>query len=440
MRNLLRFAAVMILPVTVFVMMSCEGPRGPAGKDGQDGQDGVDANETCKTCHSATDVDRISVEFQFSKHHYGEVAFEEAGSTGCTPCHTQQAFLYVVENNIPSTFQTTNSGVSWFNSYASIPSQTLGEIGCATCHNQLHTTYGRGDTVLTTTAAVSMTMWGGAKSINLTQDGGRSNLCAKCHQPRPLTASLSGGYVVKYDSLRDSPNLPFYDSTRAATTNYLRPSYRTHVHYGTVSAVFAGEGGIEFPGTLAYDNSAHTTLASCQDCHMAEVYGVAGGHTFNVKGNFNGCNASGCHTGVSSSNSTFWTGPRNEIKGLLNALADSLNNLGHGMKILHSNADAESNLWAGLTTGNYDGYLDIYDPSTNPSGAWQNPTVSGSWTTAQKSENYAKPQFPSLKNGHMGAMINFQFALREYSLGIHNTKYVKALLTNSIAVVDAANN
>jgi hypothetical protein len=37
-----------------------------------------------------------------------------------------------------------------------------------------------------------------------------------------------------------------------------------------------------------------------------------------------------------------------------------------------------------------------------------------------------------LKNVVVGSMINFQMCLREYSLGIHNYKYTKALLQNSI--------
>ena len=53
----------------------------------------------------------------------------------------------------------------------------------------------------------------------------------------------------------------------------------------------------------------------------------------------------------------------------------------------------------------------------------------------QKATNNAMPIFPSLTNGVMGAMINFQMCLREYSLGIHNTKYTKALLQNSIETI-----
>ena len=44
----------------------------------------------------------------------------------------------------------------------------LGELNCFTCHSSLHTTYeGTDFSPLTNTAAVSMTMWEGAKSINV---------------------------------------------------------------------------------------------------------------------------------------------------------------------------------------------------------------------------------------------------------------------------------
>ena len=164
------------------------------------------------------------------------------------------------------------------------------------------------------------------------------------------------------------------------------------------------------------------------------INGKAGGHTFWAKGNFNGCNATGCHTGVNSS-SALWTGTRTDVKALLDALAAKINAVGGATPILHSESDPEANLWAGNTTGNWDGYLNIYDPSTNPGGAWKNPGSTSSYTQAQKDINNALPTFPSLTNGVMGAMINFQMCLREYSLGIHNTKYTKALLQNSIDII-----
>ncbi len=437
----------MMLVAACFVLVSCtkegpQGPVGPAGPAGANGADGKDGQELCKNCHAKSIVDAIAVEFQMSKHNWGGAAFEEAGNTTCAPCHEQKAYVYVCANNTPATFTFNATTKKWVNDYSVPASEAIGEISCFTCHSSLHTTYGAEDLALTNTAPVAMTMWGGAKTIDLAQGGGISNLCVKCHQPRPLTATATydaSSRLINYDSLRDYPDVMFYDSTAGAANKQIRPSYRMHVHYGTVGAVYAGMGGIEFTGSLSYSNSKHTTVATCQDCHMADpMTGVAGGHSFNMRNakesalsasttwNFGGCNISGCHTGMDANNALF-KDTRTEIKGLLDALAAKINALGGGTDILHKTSDPTANLWAGVTTNNYDGYMDIYDASSNPTGYWRNPA--GPNTEPNKS----KPKFPSLQNKHMGAIINFQFCLREYSLGIHNTKYVKALLTNSAA-------
>jgi hypothetical protein len=438
----------------LFLLASCEGPMGPAGADGANGADGKDANETCKLCHTPTVVDQKTVEFDFSKHKYGEAAFEEAGNTACAPCHESEGFKYVCKNNVPATFTLNTTTGKYSNNYVATTSIAYGELSCFTCHSSLHQTYaGTEFFPLTNTAAVPMTMWKAEKSINLTQDGSMSNLCVKCHQPRPLTTSstLSNGDVVDYAGLATNPTATFYDNAVGnAAPNTLVPSYRMHVHYGTVGAVFAGQGGVQFTGTQTFENSPHTAGASCKDCHMATITGRAGGHTFRVRSgegaltstttwNFNGCNVSGCHSANPiTSSSTLWTATRTDIKTLLNSLASKINSIGGGTDILHSESDGETNLWAGLTTGNYDGYLNIYDPSTNPAGVWRNPAPAGSWSTEQKNTNSALPLFPSLKNVVVGSMINFQLCLREYSLGIHNTKYSKALLQNSLDALTAA--
>jgi len=281
-----------------------------------------------------------------------------------------------------------------------------------------------------------MTFFGGAQTIDLTQKGGESNLCVRCHQPRPFTNSNTDKNVLDYASLASNPTAIFYDAARTdGLPNVLKPGYRTHTHYGTVGAVFAGVGGIQFPGT--YTSSKHTTEASCQDCHMAPMTGKAGGHTFTAKGNFNGCTP--CHPTVTSSSSddAYWKLPRADIKALLDQLGAKLK-VG-GIEVLNRNGDSESNLWYGLTTNNYDGYMNIYDPVNNPDGGtyntsmFQNPSTTG-FTTDQKTINSSLPKI-TLTNAQMGVIINFQLCLREYSLGIHNYKYVKALLTNSIAIL-----
>jgi hypothetical protein len=241
-----------------------------------------------------------------------------------------------------------------------------------------------------------------------------------------LTTNPTGSV---YDGVSESPN----------TTDKIRPAYRTHTHYGTAGAVFAGKGGVEFSGATAYTNSVHTSAASCQDCHMATQTGRAGGHTFNSAGNFAGCNAEGCHTGLDANSSPFWKTPRADVKAALDALAAKL--VINGVDILNRNPDAEHNLWVKNTTNKYDGYLNVYDPINNPDGIANNPGgtfkttgSTNSFTQEQKDINAALPAI-TLTNAQLGAIINFQLCLRDYSLGIHNYKYTMALLNNSIAAL-----
>jgi len=433
------------LLLSAFVVMciapSCvkEGPMGltgATGAAGTNGTNGKDANETCKVCHTSTKVDLIATQFQFSKHEYGEAAFSEAGNTGCTPCHAQEAFKYVVANNVPATFTLNTATGKYVNNYNTVASAAYGEIGCSTCHSSLHTTYGTADLAFTTVAPVPMTMWGGAKVIDLKADGGKSNLCVKCHQPRPFTNALTGN-VLDYNALATTTGVVF-DGDPAGKTNIIKPSYRTHTHYGAIGAVYAGMGGVEFAGTLPYTSSAHTQAASCMDCHMGTMVGRSGGHTFSAAGKFDGCNVAGCHsTAITAASTTLWLNPRNEIKALLASLAAKLT-VG-GVEIMNRNGDSASNLWYGITANNYDGYLNIYDPITNPTAQTYNTksfkyvgTPPATWSADQIAYNATLPTI-TLSNAQMGAIINFQLCLRDYSLGIHNFAYTKALLTNSIA-------
>jgi hypothetical protein len=428
-----------------------EGPPGLNGENGATGaagKDGKDANETCKMCHTPAKVDIISVQFQYSKHKTGEAALSESGNAGCSPCHTQGGFQDVVTRNVPSTFTLNATTGKFVNNYACNPAVAYGELLCRTCHSSIHETYTSVDLPkLTTTAAVPLTFFGGKKTVNLTQDGGSSNLCIKCHQPRPFTFNntkntANTGDVLDYASLSSKPTDVFFDGTSAATIAAAKilPGYRTHTHYGTVGAIVAGVGGIEFPGTMGYAQAAHVTKAACADCHMAmpTVAGGTGGHSFNAKGNFAGCNITGCHTGVDATSTKYWTNPRAAIKTLLDQLAVKLQY--NGVQFLNKNTDSASNLWYGITAGNYDGYLNVYDPATNPTGismnngTFQNPNPSSSWTPEQKALNLTLPVL-KITNAQFGAIINFQLCLREYSLGIHNLDYSKALLTNSLAII-----
>jgi hypothetical protein len=387
---------LLILTVGIFILSACEGPMGPAGNDGDDGED---ASETCKLCHNSSVVQATANEFRYSIHHLGE-AFEEGTRDYCAPCHSNQGFLYVVKNNTPSTIVVNSSDPSkYVNNYVagsgalSFP----GEISCFTCHSSLHTNYEATEFMpLTTTSAVPMTMWGGNKSINFSKT--TSNLCAKCHQPRPVTAS--SGALIDYSKIISEPN---------STYTLSSVSFRTGVHYGTQASMVSGTGGIEF-GT-GYSNSVHTTNASCTSCHMATPSGFSGGHSFIAAGNFNGCNTTGCHSSMSTSNGNF-TSVQTEIADLLAQLAAKINEIGVGHDILQK--DPEDN--------QYHGNLNIYDSSSNSTGYWKNP-ANGS------------PALPALTNAQFGAILNYQLVVRDGSLGVHNYPYIKKLLENTIAAI-----
>ena len=449
--KLQRFFKLAIFAVALMLFgVACvkQGPPGTNGTDGANGATGAagkDANETCKMCHTPTVVDKIMVQFEYSKHETGEAAISESGNAGCSPCHTQGGFQDVVTRKVPSTF-TVGSNGKYANDYACDVTKAYGELLCRTCHSSIHETYTSTDLPkLTTTAPVALTFTGGKKTVNLSQDNGSSNLCIKCHQPRPFTFnntknSAYTGDVLDYAGLAAKPTDMFFDGTSAATIAQAKiiPGYRTHTHYGTVGAIVSGTCGIEFTGTMAYAQAVHVTKASCADCHMASMVGGTGGHSFNAKGNFAGCNISGCHTGVDATSAKYWVNPRASIKGLLEQLAAKLKY--SGVEFMNRNTDATTNLWAGITTNNYDGYLNVYDPATNPTGQsmnpsqFQNPSPAGSWTADQKAYNLTLP-IMKITNAQFGAIINFQLCLREYSLGIHNLDYSKALLTNSLAII-----
>src|SRR5674476_88949 len=135
--RLLLFAFVIMCIAPSCVKQGPMGLTGPAGTNGADGKDGVDANETCKMCHNPTKVDLIATQFEFSKHSYGEAAFSETGNTGCTPCHAQEAFKYVVANNVSTAFTLNATTGKYVNNYATDITAAYGEIGCSTCHSSI---------------------------------------------------------------------------------------------------------------------------------------------------------------------------------------------------------------------------------------------------------------------------------------------------------------
>ncbi|NSW94692.1 MAG: hypothetical protein HPY62_08305, partial [Bacteroidales bacterium] len=213
------------------------------------------SQEQCDKCHNPSVVEARLGQYSKSQHFRGR-SFRRARTGECAPCHTHEGFLDVVKNNTSAEFKADPANTSVFrNSYVASDSSLVypGPIICFTCHSSVHTRHTPDEFYpLSSTKPVPMTMWGGLKTISLRREN--SNLCAKCHQPRPVI-SLSGK-PVDYSMLTEKKSSVF---------NSALLSYSTGVHYGTQSAIFSGTGGVEFGS--GYRNSAHTEKASCTDCH-----------------------------------------------------------------------------------------------------------------------------------------------------------------------------
>jgi len=142
-------------------------------------------------------------------------------------------------------------------------------------------------------------------------------------------------------------------------------------HHGTQGNVYTGSGGFEIAGSMAYANSGHVT--SIEDgCVTCHVTS----HTFEPSTSV----CSTCHSGLKDFD---YNGVQTEVAALLEELAG---------KLLADGILAEEN-------GEYHPVTDI--------------TISSS---------------------KAGALLNFFMIVDDGSHGVHNAKYTKALLQNSIEV------
>jgi formate-dependent nitrite reductase cytochrome c552 subunit len=161
-----------------------------------------------------------------------------------------------------------------------------------------------------------------------------------------------------------------------------------------MSQVLGGFGGYEVPGSMTYTNSLHAGIENgCITCHMADAYGAqAGGHTMNVAYESHGqtelliAGCVDCH-GDDIADVT------HELQEEVEAMLTELHNILISMNIADSS-----------------GYL-----------------------LGADGENRASSSNPAqLSADEAGCFFNFKLIEEDRSLGVHNHKYAKALLTNSI--------
>lgn len=177
-----------------------------------------------------------------------------------------------------------------------------------------------------------------------------------------------------------SPVLNLEAETYTVANNRFGP------HYATAANTFIGKGAIEIAGpvpyssTLAHKNAMQNT---CVDCHMGKAFGAqAGGHTmkmtYNEGTSDNVAVCTGCHADATKFD---FRGTQTEVKTLMAELKQKL---------------TDKNMVDG------EGY-----------------PKAGTYPTKQAA-----------------ALYNYRFIYADHSYGIHNPKYIVAVLKNSIAALD----
>ena len=181
-----------------------------------------------------------------------------------------------------------------------------------------------------------------------------------------------------------TPALP--DPNSGGTVNITSSRYGPH--HGPQGVMLPGLNGYEVPGPLVYENSAHTALLAnniknaCITCHMGKAQAAeSGGHTFRVISEDGAINTAACIE-------------CHPVANDLNALVDD------------RQAQIDT-LLAQLKTKLID--RGLLNPTTDLA-------------------------IPGSFEGHeAGALFNYRFVEEDQSRGVHNFKYARALLTNSIA-------
>lgn len=313
------------------------------------------------------------------------------GATNCMDCHDNSQLITVktAEYMESGHYEGAAAGYAGSRSSCSSCHSTQGFMGsaldgtggpavssplpinCYACH-VIHENYDVTDWDLrTSTATVAIT--GGT-----TLDMGAGNLCTTCHQSRATAgefANFEDGGVLE---------------ARAG-------SFRIGMHHGPQYNIFAGAGLYEFTAiTQAYPTGNHLsdqTVDGCVDCHMGTDM-TDRNHAFGFDefpASCETCHASG---GIARAFDVLETENNAEIAGLIEDLGAEL--------------EAAGVIQAGTH------YLVVEpDPDGDP----------GDTRPVMQTEE------------HLAAAFNYQAVDEDYSMGMHNAPYVRAVLMNTLETV-----
>ena len=424
------------------IFSACEGPEGPMGPtgpagangtngsngvngingvNGTNGLDGKDANSSCLVCHTVANFDQKIAEYHLSKHYYGTSS--SRFTKFCARCHTHDGFVEITSNG---KFVVTND----------IPNAT--RINCKTCHT--HTVFDfSGDTVSQILRTTSPIFLNYNKNLTATDFGKINNLCVTCHQIRGVTSTVYSDTVARpvitnkaFDQL---PFFPFANTSDDATVKY-QEGTNFAVHDGNQSNLFKGINGYEYKG-VTYTRTWKHSANACTDCHMNTYNATTktGGHTLIV----NKDECTNCHGGE---------GMINFVQQEVDALRIQLGELLTARKVFKKTTSSSGAVsYSAVTTHDFNGKLypttqtagDVFATlsGNNSVSASTGLVVYGNIVKYAADANYKTRIGREWTYGELGAAYNYAYINSELSIGVHNPKYAKQLLQESINWLNA---
>jgi len=435
---------LLILGLLFFSLQGCSHDDyipvpGPTGADGTNGTNGVNGTTSCETCHSVAHKQPIADAFKLSghdagipingvltKHVYGgyykgtnngNTTFSDGSLNSdrafCSQCHSQEGYVDNAKYGKPNSTGYNN----------------VTSISCEGCHGTTHrsfnfTTDGNDFGLKQITATTQKTF--PQFTLNASPTGGKStsNTCVTCHQIRPdangyykrpviesaevdgngavVINNTTGGLMYRFWSKRMlAKAMPGYP---AGTTNY-KAYANTGIgaHESPNADIWMGITGVDIEGSTTHlpaaKSAAHYKSNSCVTCHQDTPKAgsvTTGSHTLAIS--YQSCAT--CHTSAANAE-TMVTTFHAEYDKSLNDLRLAL-----------------SAKTAYFTTSS-SGSIGIKFPTLPAVTGSTDPTV---WFVTRE-------DFP-LK--YAQAYWNFKMLNGDFSKGVHNPLYVRALFKNSI--------
>ncbi|WP_299161252.1 hypothetical protein [uncultured Eudoraea sp.] len=378
MKNLKLFGYLMVIASALLCVQCTSDPvPGPAGADGIDGingidgVDGVDGSAASCIACHANEKRDPIIEAWSGAKHAIGGSWARGTSSRCAECHNNEGFIDFIE-----------TGAVNENGYT--VSNPLNCNGCHDSHRSFDFETDGNDYAVRTLEAVPLRF---LDNIDYTIDyGNASNTCANCHQPR-----------------RDAP-LANLEGKFLQTSTHWGP------HHGPQTALLEGLLGAYSTFTLVEDIPAtqehpHRQGASCIDCHMRETTDGSSGHTWTPAGN----NCATCHPGV----------PFEELKVMDDLIAD-WETLGGILETVVGQAVIEDSTAVG-------GYIPLFEAD----GITPVPVVG----IVIKEGDEWEPQVGLFDLKDAEAAWNFLYFYEDKSDGVHNPKYAKSIIKNSLAAM-----